>query len=404
MKAMAAPVLRRKCACGKESPEGASCSDCSAKQSRRLQKQLMIGASNDPLEREADRVADQVMGSSASPTVTRRTPQIQRYSRDVEAEGGAAPASVDAVLASPGRPMDPALREDMEQRFGYDFSGVRVHSDEAAERSARDVQAHAYTVGSNIVFSKDRFAPGTHEGRRLIAHELTHIVQQAGGQFWLAGDGRKTDSQAGQLVVGAENTGPEREANREACSVGAAIGRESVPFKTSSSVPIQTLARQAAPQPASKDEQIADMKAMRLARSPAQAIRQWRALSLNDQRLVLIRMAASYGADFTAAFLPYARGEKKPNFSTSIETGTPAALVARGFRDAGIVGGVLTWVHPSGQEVNLVSKGHDREDCANLCSDIMGESECMACCDQKVDSNNPECMSSCRATCDQRLE
>lgn len=182
MKAMAAPVLRRKCACGKESPEGASCSDCSAKQSRRLQKQLMIGASNDPLEREADRVADQVMGSSASPTVTRRTPQIQRYSRDVEAEGGAAPASVDAVLASPGRPMDPALREDMEQRFGYDFSGVRVHSDEAAERSARDVQAHAYTVGSNIVFAEARFAPSTSDGRRLLSHELTHVIQQTGAE------------------------------------------------------------------------------------------------------------------------------------------------------------------------------------------------------------------------------
>ena len=80
MKALAAPVLRRKCACGKESPEGALCSDCSAKQSRRLQKKLVIGASNDPLEREADRVADQVMGSSASPTVTRRPPQIQRHS------------------------------------------------------------------------------------------------------------------------------------------------------------------------------------------------------------------------------------------------------------------------------------------------------------------------------------
>ena len=90
-----------------------------------------------------------------------------------------APASVDRVLASPGRPLEPALRQDMEQRFGHDFSRVRVHSDAAAEQSARDVNANAYTVGHNVVFGAGRFAPGTHEGRRLIAHELTHVVQQS---------------------------------------------------------------------------------------------------------------------------------------------------------------------------------------------------------------------------------
>ena len=92
----------------------------------------------------------------------------------------AAPASVDQVLASPGRPLEPALRQDMEQRFGHDFSRVRVHSGAAAEQSAQDVNANAYTVGNNIVFGAGRFAPGTHEGRRLIAHELTHVVQQSG--------------------------------------------------------------------------------------------------------------------------------------------------------------------------------------------------------------------------------
>jgi hypothetical protein len=67
----------------------------------------------------------------------------------------------------------------MEQRFGHDFSRVRVHSGAAAEQSARDVNAHAYTVGHDMVFAGGRFAPGTHEGRRLIAHELTHVVQQS---------------------------------------------------------------------------------------------------------------------------------------------------------------------------------------------------------------------------------
>jgi hypothetical protein len=68
----------------------------------------------------------------------------------------------------------------MEQRFGYDFSRVRVHAGTAAEQSVLDVNANAYTVGPNMVFGAGRFAPGTQQGRRLIAHELTHVVQQSG--------------------------------------------------------------------------------------------------------------------------------------------------------------------------------------------------------------------------------
>jgi hypothetical protein len=92
-----------------------------------------------------------------------------------------APASVDQALASPGRPLEPALRQDMEQRFDYDFSSVRLHADAVAEQSAQDVNAHAFTVGADIVFGKGKFAPETHEGLHLIAHELTHTVQQKDG-------------------------------------------------------------------------------------------------------------------------------------------------------------------------------------------------------------------------------
>jgi hypothetical protein len=109
------------------------------------------------------------------------TPRIQRFSGQ---PGGktvaAAPASVDHVLASPGSPLEPGLKQDMEQRFSHDFSKVRVHSGTAAEKSARDIEAHAYTVRSDIVFSRGRFAPESVEGRRLLAHELTHVVQQGG--------------------------------------------------------------------------------------------------------------------------------------------------------------------------------------------------------------------------------
>ncbi|MEG9436338.1 DUF4157 domain-containing protein [Edaphobacter sp. HDX4] len=144
-----------------------------------LQRKLVIGASKDPLELEADWVADHVMATPAHP-VSGALPRIQRFSGQSNEQMDAAPASVERVLASSGRPLEPALQQNMGKRFGHDFSLVRVHSDTAAKQSALDVQAHAYTVGNNIVFGEGRFAPETHEGQRLLAHELTHVVQQSG--------------------------------------------------------------------------------------------------------------------------------------------------------------------------------------------------------------------------------
>jgi hypothetical protein len=75
-------------------------------------------------------------------------------------------------------PLDPTLRHDMEQRFGQDFSGVRLHTDAAAAQSARDVSAHAYTVRQDIVFGPEAYAPHSRLGRSLLAHELAHVIQQ----------------------------------------------------------------------------------------------------------------------------------------------------------------------------------------------------------------------------------
>lgn len=83
-------------------------------------------------------------------------------------------------LRGAGSPLPDTERAFFEPRFGYDFSRVRVHSGSAAERSARDVNANAYTLGHNIVFGAGKFSPGANEGRRLIAHELTHVIQQTG--------------------------------------------------------------------------------------------------------------------------------------------------------------------------------------------------------------------------------
>src|SRR5438132_1422685 len=90
------------------------------------------------------------------------------------------PPIVHNVLRSPGQPLESGTRAFMEPRFGRDFSQVRVHTDAQAAESAQAVNALAYTVGRDVVFGGGEYAPGTSEGRKLLAHELMHVVQQEG--------------------------------------------------------------------------------------------------------------------------------------------------------------------------------------------------------------------------------
>ena len=186
-------ILQRKCACGGSPGLAEDCESCQQKKiSARpagLQTKLAINKPGDVYEREADRVADQVTRGSGRSDVSGVPPRIQRYAgQSMQARTGtdAAPASVERVLASPGTSLEPSLRQDMEDRFGHDFSRVRVHSDEAAQQSAREVNASAYTVGHNVVFGESQFAPATSSGKRLLAHELTHVVQQGVAPMVLA--------------------------------------------------------------------------------------------------------------------------------------------------------------------------------------------------------------------------
>jgi competence ComEA-like helix-hairpin-helix protein len=150
-----------------------------AGQSRTIQTKLAVGEADGPFEREADHIAEQVL--LGGPMERAREPlHIQRLATDSSAAPSQVPASVDAALAGPGRPLEPSVREDMEARFGHDFSKVRIHADGVGEQSARDLHAHAYTTGNDIVFGANRFAPSTVDSRRLLAHELTHVVQQRG--------------------------------------------------------------------------------------------------------------------------------------------------------------------------------------------------------------------------------
>jgi hypothetical protein len=142
-----------------------------------LQTKLAISEPGDVYEQEADRIAEHALAIPARNGES-APPRLQRSSAQSDSRVDTPPDSVGRTIASPGRMLEPALRLDMEQRFDHDFSRVRVHSGAAAEQSARDVNALAYTVGHNIVFGTNEFAPGTSEGRRLIAHELAHVIQQ----------------------------------------------------------------------------------------------------------------------------------------------------------------------------------------------------------------------------------
>ncbi len=176
---------------------------------------LAIGAADDPLEREADRVADRVMRAVASPAepvtaaaeppvdVARNAaPALRRAcTRCADCTGNCAdderktlrrkpagaaetdlalgaPPSVHALLRSPGAPLDPHARSVLEPRFGHDFGAVRVHTDAAAAAAANAVHARAFTVGQHVAFGAGEYRPASADGRRLIAHELAHTLQQ----------------------------------------------------------------------------------------------------------------------------------------------------------------------------------------------------------------------------------
>ncbi|MET0964982.1 MAG: DUF4157 domain-containing protein [Nakamurella sp.] len=87
----------------------------------------------------------------------------------------------DVVNSGGGSPLAPDVRDEMQGRLGHDFSDVRVHNDSRAHESAQSVNAHAYTVGSNVVFQRDKYDPSSAEGKTMLAHELTHVVQQRSG-------------------------------------------------------------------------------------------------------------------------------------------------------------------------------------------------------------------------------
>ena len=125
---------------------------------------------------------------------------------------GSTPASLEEIVSSgtqsAGHPLDSETRRFMEERFGYDFSQVRTHTDSAAADSSHAVAAHAYTLGQDVVFGAGKYSPGSSEGRKLIAHELAHVVQQSTGALPMAssGEGISISEPSDQAEQEAEST------------------------------------------------------------------------------------------------------------------------------------------------------------------------------------------------------
>jgi hypothetical protein len=133
----------------------------------------------DRYEQEADRAAEAVVRGESPQAVRKSAPVTLMRASDGDRVAGVDANKVDPVLRSSGQRLGDETRSLMEDRLGFDFSRVRVHTDAEAARSARAVGARAYTVGADIVFGAGEYAPRSREGQRLIAHELTHVRQQA---------------------------------------------------------------------------------------------------------------------------------------------------------------------------------------------------------------------------------
>ena len=185
----------------------------------RIQRHLVVGAANDPLEAEADRVADEVMrvlqrsstGAAAGPLGSSHPTRIARHAGhgehhhdpgpEVGRDGGHISGELASRIrsASGGSPLADRTLARMESGFGASFSDVRVHADSPLPAQ---VAADAFTTGTDIHFAPGRYAPGSGAGEHLLAHELTHVVQQGGAVARHVGDGaRGRDSSDGPAHV-----------------------------------------------------------------------------------------------------------------------------------------------------------------------------------------------------------
>lgn len=209
-------------------------------------------------------------------------------------------AEVEEVLNSDrGRSLDEATRTHFEHGFAHDFRGVRIHTDFKAGQSAEMINARAYTFGEHIVFGPGQYNPVTLGGKKLLAHELTHVVQQRYSRATTVR--RKTEAPNGRAE---------------------AIKRDDF--------------------------------LRRLAQKPTDALYLWRRLNSSEKTVLVTYMAMEYGLGFAKHFYLYASTRRDPErhvLITNLVSTTPEKLTAQGYRLAETSGRMQIWVHPSNREV-----------------------------------------------------
>ncbi len=246
-------LLQRKCACGGSAGLAGECEECRGK---RLQRRSTNGA---------------------VPT--------------------SVPPIVEEVLHSPGQPLDRDTRTFMESRFAHDFSRVRVHSNAKATESAKAVNALAYTVGQDVVFGEGRYSPNILSGKRLLAHELTHVVQQAQGATGVSPVPRNesTDEHEAQLA-----------ANNVVTHQGAlpAIGASAPALRLNGVPAAQPAPPQ--PRPQSGGLNLSELTTFRFNFGPAQftvdlpsSLRMRLPVSLQGSRAIVFNLSAGTSGDFS---------------------------------------------------------------------------------------------------------
>jgi hypothetical protein len=197
---VASPVVQRACSCGGSSSDGGQCADCAKDHER----------GSGELQRRRPGTGAPALG-----------------------HGSPAPHVVHGAIGSAGQPLPDGVRADFERRFVADFSGVRVHTDELADRSARAVQATAFTVANHVVFSRGAYAPQSTSGHRLLAHELTHVIQQNGGAARPSNGPLRIDT-SGEAAAERAESGPAQRAPSAGVTGLAshhAVQRQALPFE-----------------------------------------------------------------------------------------------------------------------------------------------------------------------------
>lgn len=381
----------------------------------KVQPKLTVNTPGDIYEQEADRAAEEVMGMHEPRQqfvcpCRGGCPKCQdgygdhehvqtkavRVHDSAETE---APPIIHEVLRSQGQPLDSATRSFMESRFGYDFSRVRIHADNQSADSARVINALAYTVGRNVWFSPEQYAPHTSVGLKLLAHELAHVVQQGQSEPLAARGALKLETgpmiraQAqAQPTLMRQPRGPRRQQQRPRHSANELMG---------------------------------------LARRPQFGLRAWRRLDSTERVEVLRYSAQLYGTNFAAQFQRAAESGRRRGARDDLNfhlraprPGELEALQVAGYRFAQYMpdGATQVWVLPTGEEVWFQTPQQaarppapppppppPEHECDAICSDVMHTiGDCLDCCDLTVPEprtgDDQECFMDCIVGCQALLD